>query len=279
MFIIDVPNLDLFTIYQTSQAVGWKRGFGNVYVIVDGMRVLKAKQNGSKLLLDCSEKDFFDHWYNYFDVGEDYDEVNSRLSNVSPWLAKCVESFKGLRLLKRDTYEALMVSILEDTTMALDSTIASYRTISQLCGKKHVNAMGDSGRVAWFEFPTPYDIIEKRKRIAMSSNNSFATKAEELSWDIIDDWLDESCLPESNEGFESYMSKKVLEEAKLFGAGDKSVFPSNKRVMRSAKVHHGMEFDIFKEWYLDEVKDISGIAYVYMKAMVDNERKAGARWA
>lgn len=278
MFIIDVPNLDLFTIYKTSQAVSWRRGYGNVYVIVDGPNVLKAKQNGSKLLLDCSEDVFFNYWYDYFDVGEDYDEINSRLSKASPWLAKCVDEFKGLRLVKRHTYEALMYSILEDSMGASESSSTSYRLISQFCGTKHSNAMGDSGRVNWREFPTPCQIVDDVKKVAMASNKFFASKAEELSWDIIDEWIEVDHLPSTNEGFESYLSTKAIEEAWLFGMGDKSMFPRNEKVMRSAKVHHGMEFDLFKDWYLDEIKDIAGIAYVYMKAMVEKERKAGARW-
>lgn len=279
MFIIDVPELDLFKIFQTSQAAGWRRGYGNVFIIVDEFRVLKAKQNGSRLLLDCSEKDFFDYWYDYFDVGTDYKDVNRRLCETSPFIAKCVKQFRGLRLLKRCPYEALMVSLLEDSLRVTESACVPYRYISQTCGVKHRNAMGDSGSVVWNEFPGPCKVASSKKQIEMASNKKFAFKACNLSQDLIDGWIDEYDLPDTNEFFEEYLTKKDIDETKLFGLGMKNVMPRNVKMMKKVEAQHGMKFDDFIDWHLGNVDDIVGIAYTYMKAELDNEGKAGARWA
>ena len=60
MFVINVPNFNMFAIEKTNQGSRWRRGYGSVYIIIDGHDVLKVKQNGDNLLMDCSEQEFFD---------------------------------------------------------------------------------------------------------------------------------------------------------------------------------------------------------------------------
>lgn len=263
MFVINVPNFNMFAIEKTNQGSRWRRGYGSVYIIIDGHDVLKVKQNGDNLLMDCSEQEFFDKWYKYFDVGANYDVNNERLSNSSQVLAKCIEICDGFRLIKRKPYEIMLSLIIDDDV--------KFDTVCKLCGKKHKNAFGDSGVVTWHELPDYNDLLWNKRIVEMVLGKEKASKVIAFANDVKEQWIDFDTFEmlKSNPEYFSYLDKYQIDEVLALSGIESNNFPRSPKVSKLIELWYDVDTDTFIEWYLSDVDDLLNVAYMYMKSAIE----------
>lgn len=271
MFIIDAPDFDMYNMMNTSQSSHWRRGYGNNYIVVKDNQVVKVKQNGSKLLMSCSEQEFFDTWYNYFDLGNDYGLINEKLSDTCPLLAKCIDVCKGFRLIKRPKQEALLVSIMQNDYKGPWSISVLLDTFCRLCGNMHKNAMGDSGVVTWFETPKCEDVMPNDLKVKMYLGEKLSDKIFSFYDDINELWLDLDTLEfyKENEELFDYVKNYQIDEMLVFGGERNDIIPKDPKVEKMIMLWHDMDIDMFKDWYLDGIEELSSIAYMYIKSAIE----------
>ena len=75
-----------------------------------GLTVYQDENND--LVLDCTEQEFRDIWFDYFDFNTDYKKSREVLSALHPALKEAAEFAGGIRILKQDPFEALCSFII-----------------------------------------------------------------------------------------------------------------------------------------------------------------------
>ena len=80
MFVIEVPYINLDQIYESGQVFSWIKLRDSKYVIPFGNQALKIEQQKERLIMSCTDEQFYDIWFYYFDMDTDYLAINSLFS-------------------------------------------------------------------------------------------------------------------------------------------------------------------------------------------------------
>lgn len=167
MFTIKLPNFDLDSIFLSGQAYRWKRyliGDRVWYFVPAFNRLLRIEQNkapgGNYVSFWCNDDDFYNCWYNYFDLGVDYSYFYDALSKTElGTLSNNVN--RGVRNLNQDILEYLISIALNTGTSFKSAKIAINRlcTLSERKEKKY----SDTFRILWRPFPSLFTMLENQE--------------------------------------------------------------------------------------------------------------------
>lgn len=245
MFIIDVPYFSLDQIYNSKQAPRWIKLKESKYVIPFRNRALKIEQQGTRLMMSCSEKEFYDIWFHYFDLSFDYCESYNNIKQLGGKIKKAANRSKGIHIIKQDDFEAYVYAEMV-CKVGYDKAIRAMNHISEVCGVKHIQSMREAGRVTWYEWPTAKMIIDNFDKLKkMGEINSWL---KELCEAVVDN--DENYKREENDLY------------KLFAKHDLRVFPINEIDELLAKNFECIPNE-FADWYLYDIKE-KGLVYMYI---------------
>ena len=76
----DVKNFNPKHIFECGQCFRWIKQDDGSYTGVAMGKVINVKQEGDKIYLDNTNKEDFENiWYDYFDLGNDYEEIINKL--------------------------------------------------------------------------------------------------------------------------------------------------------------------------------------------------------
>lgn len=288
MYVIEVPFLDLDQIYESAQPLRWIKLRDGKYVIQDGNSAIKVEQQKGRLIMSCTEDEFYDKWYNYFDMGTDYGKAYFDLCRQGDFLKICAVRNGGVRVIHQDLFECIITHIVHSYC---DSNIAEFvlNNFVMACGVKHVQGMREAGKITWYEFPTPEAIIENINKSMLPPGARGVIH--ELCEDIIEGWLDIDELKEMEPNEARYhladfiSNGKVLDFVILYGLHDLSWFPQNKFI-EDIIVREFWDVDVFAEEYLEMIPEQTGIVYMYMvgnelhppRNMADEMKVGVHRW-
>lgn len=264
MYVIEVPFLDLNQIYESAQPLRWIRLHDNKYVIQDGHCALKVEQQKGRLIMSCSEEEFYDKWYNYFDMGTDYGDTYFGLCRKGDFLKVCAVRNGGLRIIRQDLFECIVASIIYSicgrgsAKMALDSVTVGL-------GVEHVQGMREAGRIKWYEFPLPEVILENIDKPVIPFVIRESLRS--ICQDIVDGWFDLEELKLMNE-FDArvYLGEfgirdNVIDLILLHGLGKLNIFPYDLEVDKAILREFDCDIETFIEWELDAYEEQRGIVF------------------
>lgn len=107
----DVKCLDIGLCLDCGQAFRFKETGGGVFHGVAGSTVLDVKKDGEKYVFyHTSKAEFESKWYEYFDLGRDYEKICASFDDE--YLARACREYYGIRVLKQDKWEALCSFII-----------------------------------------------------------------------------------------------------------------------------------------------------------------------
>lgn len=161
MFIIQIPYLDLNQTFKSGQHLRWKIVGENKFVIMNGSKIVKVSQNKDRFCFDCTEEDFYNVWYDYFDVGTDYLLYNYKIHSVDEdYVIESSNRGRGIRIIKQDIFEVMIASIF-DYFYNGDASLVdrAINSLCKVCGKKRKNTIREAGQLIWYEFPTSEKIL------------------------------------------------------------------------------------------------------------------------
>ena len=189
MFIIEVPFMNLDQIYNSGQCFRWIKLRDGKYAIPYGDKVLKVEQQKQRFIMSCTDEEFYNIWYEYFDMGTDYMNVNYKTRDISEEFRVMANRGSGIRILKQDLFE-IIVSFMLATATNIPNIKRMIEQIAQKCGVPHKQSLRECGQLKWYEFPNEIQILEKQNKLA----DDFGLKRKEnvlkLCQDIVDGWLD-----------------------------------------------------------------------------------------
>lgn len=163
MFIIQIPYLSLDQTFKSGQHLRWIKINDDKFIIINGSKIVKVSQNRDRFCFDCTEAEFYDTWYDYFDIGTDYLLYNYRINNVDEdFVIESSNRGKGIRIIKQNIFEVTVASVIDylfdGDTKRVDCAI---NNICFYCGKKHKNSIRDAGKIIWNEFPSVEQVLNK----------------------------------------------------------------------------------------------------------------------
>ena len=270
MFVIEVPYINLDQIYESGQVFSWIKLRDSKYVIPFGNQALKIEQQKERLIMSCTDEQFYNIWYNYFDMGTDYLAINCSVKRIDEYMKICANRGSGVRILRQDLFEMIITFALATATN-IPRIKAMVESISKVCGIEHKQSMREAGRITWYEFPTPQSILENQDKLDQCKLGYRKDIIIGLCQDIVDGWLDLYELSQmSYEDAKEYLMQfsgigpKVADCICLYGLHHTQAFPIDTHIEQILEREYDCDYETFAEWYLDDLKGCEGIIQQYM---------------
>lgn len=262
MFVIETPYFNLDHIYNSRQAPRWIKLKEGKYIIPHRDKVLKVEQQRDKydwtkyrLILSCTEEDFYSIWFDYFDLKMDCFHENTEIKRLGGKFKVIANRGHGIHILNQDTFEVYVYSKIVTNT-GYEKAKAAMNHIAEVCGIKHIQSMREAGRVVWYEWPTPEMILEKIDKLKKMGK--------------INKWLKDLCEAIIHKDYAYQYHGNWNDLCKLY-MHDSNVFPLVEIEDTLTK-----NFDCipeeFANWYLDEIED-KGLVYLYILHHIMNKPK------
>lgn len=272
MFIINIPFMNLDQIYESGQCFRWIKFRDGKYAIPHGPVCLKIEQQKDRFIMNCTDEDFYNIWYEYFDMATDYMNLNYKLRSIDEDFKSKAVRASGVRILKQDLFE-IIVSFMLATATNIPNIKRMIEQIAMKCGKYHKQAMRECGQVKWYEFPTYEMILEKQKKLDDSFGLKrkenvlkFCKQLESKEIELQDFW----CMG-YEEAKDILMSidgigPKVADCICLYGLHMLEAFPIDTHIKQILERDFMCEsFEEFSDWYLgDDLRQYAGLIQQYM---------------
>lgn len=285
MFVIEVPYINIDQIYNSGQCFRWIRLRDSLYVIPFRNQALKIEQQKERLIMSCTDEQFYETWYHYFDLQLDYLVLNSKVKRVDDnYLKICANRGKGIRIIKQDLFEMIITFALATATN-IPRIKTMVDALCQLCGVKHIQSIREAGKVTWYEFPTPESIIEKVDKLDSCKLGYCKDVIIGLCEDVIDGWLDlDELSMMSYVDAKDYLMQfngigpKVADCICLYGLHKLEAFPIDTHIEQILEREFDCDYETFVEWYLDGLFEYQGVIQQYMFYNEINPPKEAKEW-
>lgn len=265
MFVIEIPYFNLDHIYNSGQAPRWiplsQSLERSKYVIPHKDKALKIEQQRDRfdwtkyrLIMSCTEEDFYNIWFEYLDLRMDYLAENSKIKKLGGKFKVPANRGHGIHILNQDPFEAyVLAKIITDA--GYKKAFVAMNHIAETCGICHKQSMREAGRITWYEWPTPEMILENFDKLKKMGK--------------INARLKKLCEAIINDGFDVTESDNEL--FRLFGMHDTTVFPLTG-IEEILEKNFGENPEEFADWYLGDIEN-KGMVYMYILYHILNRPK------
>jgi 8-oxoguanine DNA-glycosylase Ogg len=212
-----------------------------------GLTVYQDENND--LVLDCTEQEFRDIWFDYFDFNTDYKKSREVLSALHPALKEAAEFAGGIRILKQEPFEALCSFIISQ-----NNNIPRIKgIIERLC--LHFGEPFLYHNEARYAFPTPKKLASCTPEDLAPLRAGFRAKylidaAKRIASGEIDlEAVRKMPLPDAKAKLQtiSGVGPKVADCALLYGLHRTECFPMDVWMKRAVSLLPGLSPAAFSE--------------------------------
>lgn len=267
----DVKNFNPKHIFECGQCFRWIKQEDDSYTGVAMGKVINVKQEGNKIYLDNTTKEDFDNiWYDYFDLGRDYESMVNTLKVMDEYLEKATEFGEGIRILKQDGWEMLISFIIS----ANNRIPMIQRAINNL-SKNFGTYIGEYKNQEYYAFPTPQQLnkatIEEIRACSTGFRDKYIKSTAQIVNDENIDVLEYRKLPTAECLKEllkfNGVGPKVADCIALFGMQKYDTFPVDvwvKRVMQEFYVEEDLSLTKIRKFGIEKFGDLAGFAQQYL---------------
>ena len=260
MFVVNVPYFNLDQIYNSLQAPRWIKLREMKYVVIHKEHVLKIEQQKQRLIFSCSEDEFYNIWFNYFDLRTDYLIENNKIKRLGGKFKIPANRGNGIHILNQDPFEMYIFCKLV-SKVGFNKATELMNRIACNYGIEHKQSMREVGRIFWYEWPTPESLLEQLNKEKESSGK-------------VKTFLKKLCNAIINDGFD--ITKSDNELFRLFGMHEINSFPLNG-IEETLRKNFDCIPEEFADWYLDEIEN-KGLVYMYILHHITNPPKEIIRY-
>lgn len=257
MYVIEILYLDLDQIYKSGQVFRWIKLNDGKYIVINKDKTVKVEQKRTRFIFDCSEEDFYNIWWKYFDLQTDYSIPNHAISLIGKEEKIASVRGKGIHILNQDLFEIIISCSLETAT-SVQRVSQMVNGIAKVCGIKHKSAMREAGQVIWYEFPTADQILEKKHNLTTQEVGYKLDVVVDLCEAIRDKWLDLDVLKK----LDYYTAKSYLEDFNgigpkvadsicLYGLHHMQAFPVDTHLTKIFK-RMDLNFEDYYSWFIED---------------------------
>lgn len=137
------PRIDIEATLFCGQSFAWSKE-GDTYQAAVGGRLIAFDEHTLPGLLETDQA-----LAHYFDTSFDYASAEEYLSSIDPHLKRCIERYRGIRILNQDPWETTISFILSQT-----NSIARIRGLYRALGSAYGQKLGPGV----FSFPRPDEL-------------------------------------------------------------------------------------------------------------------------
>lgn len=133
--IEDIKNFNTKHIFECGQCFRWNKEKDGSYTGVAFSKVVNVKSTDCTVeISNTNVEDFKNIWYEYFDLGRNYDEIKECICKDEV-MDKAIKYGSGIRLLNQDIAE-LLISFIISANNKISRISKSIEILSQKFGRK-----------------------------------------------------------------------------------------------------------------------------------------------
>jgi len=238
-------DFDLNTIAESGQCFRFNLKDNGDYRIIAFKRVLRIRQSETNVFeLDCSEEDYKNIWYDYFDLSTNYSLIRESVKD-NAFLCECAKASRGMRILNQDKWE-MIISFIISQRKSIPAIKTSIERLSQKLGDK----IGDD----LYAFPSAKQILDADENTlnecGLGYRLSYIREAADLlysnerEFERLNKLNDEDLLSELKKM--QGVGDKVASCIALFGFHRLNFFPKDVWINRALSQHFPAGFDMEK---------------------------------
>ncbi|MEE0946400.1 MAG: DNA glycosylase [Acutalibacteraceae bacterium] len=254
--IIKNPQLfDLKKTFLCGQCFRWDEDENGVWHGIVNSHYINIKEENSDIILyPCTKEDFYSLWYDYFDLGRDYEQINTAFQQDET-LNIAREYSKGIRILNQEPWETLCSFIISQ-----NNNIPRIKgIISRLC-----EAYGEKSEKG-YSFPKAEILAKLTIEDLAPLRSGFRAKyIIDAAKKVASGEVNLSLLKTSNKDEARDIlttiygvGEKVADCTLLFGLGHIDVCPKDVWIKRALSIFYDGDFP-------DCAKNYAGIAQQYL---------------
>lgn len=239
-------SFNMSQIVTSGQCFRWDEIDKNIWrgVAFDTLLEIELLDDNS-YLFKCKKEVFYSLWYNYFDLGRDYEHIKKSVVGDS-FLEKAIEAGEGIRILRQDPFEILITFIISQC-----SNIPKIKTnVNNICKKLGTYVENNYVKEGYYLFPTPKALAENLKTITSCGVGYRDKYIVDAARKVLTGELDLNSLQSVSreEAFEALLSlhgvgKKVANCVLLFGLQHMDGFPVDIWIKKVLDKHYNGLFD------------------------------------
>lgn len=144
-------DMNLKQIAASGQCFRMDEREEGLFSLIAGERYLEIQcLEKGKFIFFCKNQEFFEFWYNYFDLSRDYGKLKEKIDPEDTYLKKAAEFGWGIRILRQDLWEMTATFILSQQNN-IPRIRRCVRLLCEKYGEKRINFRGEE----YFSFPSP----------------------------------------------------------------------------------------------------------------------------
>ena len=155
LLLENLEDFDAKHIFECGQCFRWNKEEDGSYTGVAFGRVLNVKsdfENKKVWILNTNLEDFKRIWFDYFDLGRDYQYIKDVLS-TDTIMKEAIEHGKGIRILRQDPWETLISYII-----SANNRISMISRSVDLLSENFGGSIKYDGKI-YFSFPSVDEIF------------------------------------------------------------------------------------------------------------------------
>lgn len=160
MFYMQIPFFSLDKTFNSGQNLLWKKICDGKYIITYRDKIVQVEQNRDRFCFSCSQDNFYNVWFDYFDLGTDYMDLFYNFASIDKEYIKpiCVRG-QGVHIIKQDDYECKLINLFKELIGP-----GFYEMFLGLFGKKKTNTIM-SKHIKWVENPCAEKVLGNVKKL------------------------------------------------------------------------------------------------------------------
>lgn len=269
LIVTGLRDFNLNHIFDCGQCFRFNRLDDTTYFGVAKGRALRISQVGDEVTLySTTEDDFKNIWFDYFDLGRDYDKIKSRLS-LDPVMKEAISYGDGIRILNQDLWEAVISFIIS----ASNNIPRIKGIIERFCAAfgEEIEYIGN----IYYSFPDILKTASLSKEdlsvIRAGYRDKFIIDAAEKfkNGALSDEYIKSLSTPDAKKALMSIngVGNKVSDCILLFGLSRVDSFPVDvwiKRIMEYCYFDGEQSIDTISRFAAEHFGDIGGFAQQYL---------------
>ena len=233
------------------------------------INVLKL-EDGLSLIRNVSLCDFYDIFYDYFDLGTDYEKIKEKVA-IDPIMQKATAYGRGIRILNQELFETTISFII-----SANNQIPRIKKAVRILSERYGKYIGDYNNRSYYSFPRPEDLMnvdpdELREYARVGFRDKRIVQASKM---IYEGYLDFS--NDKNLASDKLQKKlidlpgigpKVADCIMLFAYHKRETFPVDvwiKRVMETLFIKKEVPKKLVDDYARKYFGDLAGYAQLYL---------------
>lgn len=151
---VNLSNFSIEQICKSGQCFRMRELSDGAYEVVAFGKYLKVYQDSSKVIFECSDEDYTNIWFPYFDLDRDYGKIISSIDKQDAYLSEAAKRGEGIRILRQDLWEMIISFIISQR----NNIKRIRKCINGLCQKFGEEIVLQDGTI-YYDFPTPEKLV------------------------------------------------------------------------------------------------------------------------